>query len=217
MVAFNAPLSSSTKTVVPHSHDVARPGLGPSLNAFRNGVSLREWLKAGQYKANKVNSFHIFRQIVGLVDISHAKGVALQDLQSSCFKLLTSNQVIYLGSYVQHETTENSTNQDSLLSEDDRNEKRPLEQVMHPAISEDIKKQKFGENLNFIRQWHQFPSRSSFKTATANDTDVSIAGTKDSWNELNKEHNLRKEYKSESNYSSLTPQLRSTYANDPLE
>ncbi|KAI7995105.1 Protein SPA1-RELATED 2 [Camellia lanceoleosa] len=88
---------------------------------------------------------------------------------------------------------------------------------MHPAVSERIKKQKFGENLNFIRQWHQFPSRSSFKTATANDTDVSIAGPKDSWNELNKVHSLRREYKSESNYSRLTPQLRSTYASDPLE
>ncbi|KAL7183150.1 hypothetical protein ACSBR1_041765 [Camellia fascicularis] len=217
MVAFNAPLSSSTKTVVPPSHDVARPGLGPNLNAFHDGVSLREWLKAGQYKANKVNSFHIFRQIVGLVDISHAKGVASQDLRPSCFKLLPSNQVIYLGSCVRHETAENSTDQDSLLSENDRNEKRPLEQAMHPAVSERIKKQKFGENLNFIRQWHQFPSRSSFKTATANDTDVSIAGPKDSWNELNKEHNLRREYKSESNYSRLTPQLRSTYASDPLE
>ncbi|KAL7183170.1 hypothetical protein ACSBR1_041783 [Camellia fascicularis] len=217
MVAFNAPLSSSTKTVVPPSHDVAGPGLGPSLNVFHDGVSLREWLKAGQYKANKVNSFHIFRQIVGLVDISHAKGVALQDLRPSCFKLLPSNQVIYLGSYVRHETAENSTDQDSLPSENDRNEKRPLEQAMHPAVSEQIKKQKFGENLNFIRQWHQFPSRSSFKTATANDTDVGIAGPKDSWNELNKEHNLRREYKSEGNYSRLTPQLRSTCASDPLE
>ncbi|KAI7993922.1 Protein SPA1-RELATED 2 [Camellia lanceoleosa] len=119
MVAFNAPLCSSSKTVVPPSHDVARPGLGPSLNAFHDGVSLREWLKAGQYKANKVNSFHIFRQIVGLVDISHAKGVALQDLRPSCFKLLPSNQVIYLGSCVRHETAENSTDQDSLLSEND--------------------------------------------------------------------------------------------------
>ncbi|CAL5356233.1 unnamed protein product [Camellia sinensis] len=116
-----------------------------------------------------------------------------------------------------HETAENSIDQDSFLSENDRNEKRPLEQAMHPAVSEQIKKQKFGENLNFIRQWHQFPSRSSFKTATAHDTDVSIAGPKDSWNELNKEHNLRREYKSESNYSRLTPQLRSTYASDPLE
>ncbi|KAI7993176.1 Long chain acyl-CoA synthetase 5 [Camellia lanceoleosa] len=192
MVAFNAPLCSSSKTVVPLSHDVARPGLGPSLNAFHDGI-------------------------VGLVDISHAKGVALQDLRPSCFKLLPSNQVIYLGSCVRHETAENSIDQDSLLSENDRNEKRPLEQAMHPAVSERIKKQKFGENLNFIRQWHQFPSRSSFKIATANDTDVGIAGPKDSWNELNKEHNLRREYKSESNYSRLTPQLRSTYASDPLE
>ncbi|GFZ06637.1 SPA1-related 2 [Actinidia rufa] len=217
MVAFDAPLSLSSKTVMTPSRG-GGSGVGVCLNAFNDGVNLRDWLKAGHCKAKKMESLCIFRQIVDFVDVSHSQGVALKDIRPSCFKLLRSNQVIYLGPPVLRETAENLTNQDNLLSRNDRHEKRLLEQAMNHATA---KKQKFGENLNNIKQLSQFPSKSGFRTATANDTGVSIIGPQDSWNELNKEHKLKRNCKSESNSSSPhvsnTSQLLSTSPNDPLE
>ncbi|CAL5360170.1 unnamed protein product [Camellia sinensis] len=223
VVAFDPPLNSCIKTVVPPSHGIAGHGLGLCPNAFHDGVSLREWLKAGHCKANKVKSLYIFRQIMNLVDFSHSQGVALQDLRPSCFKLLPSDQIIYTGSSVQQEIAETLTVKENPLSESYRNEKRPLELAIHRAVSQLLKKQNFGgiqENLNFIRQWPQFPSRSWFKTSTAKGTDVNLAGPQDSWNELNK-HNLKRECKSASNSSSPrvsnTYQMLSTHESDPLE
>ncbi|KAL6986369.1 hypothetical protein U1Q18_019737 [Sarracenia purpurea var. burkii] len=221
IVAFDAPLSLSAKTVVPPD-GVARVGCGVGLclNAFDDGLSLREWMKSRHYKANKVESLYIFRQIVDFVHFSHSRGVALQDLRPSCFKLSPSKQVIYLGSFVRQEFAEHLTDQDNLLLENDQNVKRMSEQSMHPAVSQQLKKQKFGENLNFINRWPQFVSRPGLKTASANDIGISIVGPQDSWNELKKEHNP-KEYKSECNSSSplvsnVSP-LLSTYTSDPLE
>ncbi|KAA8528266.1 hypothetical protein F0562_035483 [Nyssa sinensis] len=220
MVASDAPLSSSANTVVLPSHDVAGPGPGLCVNAFHNGVNLREWLKARRHKVNKVESLYIFRQIVHLVDFSHSHGVALQDLRPSCFKLLPSNQVIYLGSSVQKEMAENVSDWDIPHSENDRNEKRPLEQGMSTA-PQWVKRQRVGENMNFIRWWPQFPSISGFKFAAANDTDVNVAGPQDSMNEFNEEHNLKTECRIRSNSSSPlvynTSQLLLTSVSDPLE
>ncbi|XP_057511212.1 protein SPA1-RELATED 2-like isoform X1 [Actinidia eriantha] len=217
MVAFDAPLSLSSKTITAPSCG-GGSGVGICLNAFNDGVNLRDWLKAGNCKAKKMESLCIFRLIVDFVDVSHSQGVALKDIRPSCFKLLQSNQVIYLGSPVQQETGENLTNQDNLLLRNDRHEKRILGQAMHLAAA---KKQKFEENLNNIKQCPQFPSRSGFRNATADDTDVSIIGSQDSWNELNKDHKLKRDYKRESNSSSPhvcnTSQLLSPYPNDPLE
>ncbi|KAL7167667.1 hypothetical protein ACSBR2_038181 [Camellia fascicularis] len=224
VVAFDPPLNSCIKTVVPPSHDIVGHGLGLCPNAFHDGVSLREWLKAGHCKAKKVKSLYIFRQIMNLVDFSHSQGVALQDLRPSCFKLLLSDQIIYTGSSVQQEIAETLTVKENPLSENYRNEKRPLELAIHRAVSQLLKKQNFGgiqENLNFIRQWPQFLSRSWFKTSTAKGTDVNLAGPQDSWNELNNKHNLKREYKSASNSSSPrasnTYQMLSTHESDPLE
>ncbi|KAG5563402.1 hypothetical protein RHGRI_005976 [Rhododendron griersonianum] len=219
-VAFDAPLSSSAKTVVSLASGAGR-GVGPSLNAVNGGVNLREWMKARHYEANKVERLYIFRQIVDFVDFSHSQGVALQDLRPSFFKLLPSNQVIYLGSTVHQDTALNLTDQDNLFSENDRNKKRLLEQALHPAVSQMVKKQKFGENLNLNKQWSQFSSRSGFKAAIATDTGLGVVLPQDSWDDLNVQHNLKREHKSEGNSSSPHEynelQLRSTCTSDPLE
>ncbi|KAE8721483.1 Detected protein of confused Function [Hibiscus syriacus] len=68
-----------------------------------NGISLREWLKPGSRKENKVESLVIFRQIVKLVDSAHSQGQVLQDLRPSCFSLLSSSKVIYTGVSVENE------------------------------------------------------------------------------------------------------------------
>ncbi|KAE9451988.1 hypothetical protein C3L33_16105, partial [Rhododendron williamsianum] len=124
-------------------------------------------------------------KIVDFVDFSHSQGVALQDLRPSFFKLLPSNQVIYLGSTVHQDTALNLTDQDNLFSENDRNKKRLLEQALHPAVSQMVKKQKFGENLNLNKQWSQFSSRSGFKAAIATDTGLGVVLPQDSWDDLN--------------------------------
>lgn len=58
--------------------------------------TLREWLNLGKNKVDKSRNLYIFKQILDLVDLSHSQGVALQDLRPSCFKLLPSNQILYL-------------------------------------------------------------------------------------------------------------------------
>ncbi|KAA8520923.1 hypothetical protein F0562_011596 [Nyssa sinensis] len=221
MIASDAPSSASAQTVVHPSYGVTGPGPGLCFDAFHNGVNLREWLKAGRLKVNKVESLYIFRQIVDLVDFSHSQGVALQDLSPSYFKLLPSNQVVYLGSSPQKEMAEKDWDQDIPHLENDRNEKRPSEHAIYPAVSQWTKKQKIGENTNFIRWRPQFPSRPGFKFADANDTDVNIVGPQDSMNELNKEHTLKMVYKTQSNSSgprmSTASQLLSTFVSDPME
>ncbi|KAI7997185.1 hypothetical protein LOK49_LG10G02515 [Camellia lanceoleosa] len=107
---------------------------------------------------------------------------------------------------------ETFTVKEKSLSENYRNEKGPLELAIHRAVSQLLKKQNFGgiqENLNFIRQWPQFPLRLWFKTSTAKGTDVNLAGPQDSWNELNNKHNLKREYKSASHFGN--PRVSNTY------
>ncbi|XAR70204.1 hypothetical protein NMG60_11026985 [Bertholletia excelsa] len=152
MGALNAPLKPNSKTVLHSPHVVSRHGAGLCLNAIhdRGILSLRECLKDGHCKANKVERLYMFRQIVELVDISHSQGVVLHDLRPSRFKLLPSNQVIYNGISVWQENSDNFINQGNLPSSNDRNEKRPLEKTSHPAANQLLKRPKL----------HQFPLRS---------------------------------------------------------
>ncbi|CBI34453.3 unnamed protein product, partial [Vitis vinifera] len=153
-VASDLSLSSSAKTAVPSAHGSAGTGPchGPLPDSSHDGVNLREWLRAGHRKINKVESLYIFRQIVDLVDVSHSQGVAMQNLRPSCFKLLPSNQVAYLGSSVQREMLENAVDQDvslkNLLSG-----KRSLEKGMFPSISLSGKKQ----NDRLEEKWYTSP------------------------------------------------------------
>lgn len=173
-----APLGFTEKPVSPISDGVSEPWDALSRNV--SGVtSLRDWLEAGGgKKANKVQKMSIFRQVLDLVDFSHSHGVSLQDLRPSSFKLSGSYQVTYLGSSVRTGVTENV-----------RNEKRPLHRSLLPLENHSEKKRKLGEKKsNFIQRWPQFPSRSTARSA-------SINVSKDLSNGLTEEHNAKTESK----------------------
>ncbi|XP_071696254.1 protein SPA1-RELATED 2-like [Rutidosis leptorrhynchoides] len=124
-----------------------------SEQSVDDGLSLREWLKTGQNKVDKSKSMYIFKQILDLVDLSHSRGEALQALRPSCFKLLPSNQVLYLGS----------------PSESDGVKKRELEVDRVISASQNLKRRKLVDNKNSSRRWPQFAARSGLMYGTAHD------------------------------------------------
>lgn len=210
--ASDSSLSLSTKPDVPSPHASAGTGAchGPLPDSSHDGVNLGEWLRSGCRKMSKVESLYIFRQIVDLVDISHSQGVAMQNLRPSCFKLLPSNRVAYLGSSVRREMVENAGDKNvslaSLLSG-----KRSLEKGILPSIGLSGKKQKFSESMNAFRQWPQFSSRYGFNNTRAQDLG----------SVFNEEPNLNAEYNIQWNSSrlnvSLTSQEQFLSASDRLE
>ena len=221
-VASDSSLSSSTKAAVPSPHGSAGIGAchGPLPDSSHDGVNLREWLGAGCRKMNKVESLYIFRQIVNLVDISHSQGVVMQNLRPSCFMLLPSNRVAYLGSPVRREMIENAVDKDvslaNLLSG-----KRSLEKGMLPSIGLSGKKQKFSETTNTFRQWPQFSSRYGFKLGTANKSGINVTCAQDLGNNFNEEHNQNAGFNIQRNSSipnvSYSSQQRLLSASDRLE
>ncbi|KAL3498962.1 hypothetical protein ACH5RR_041694 [Cinchona calisaya] len=168
MLSSNATLSSSLAIVMPITNDPTEDWPSISTYPYPDGVNLREWLKAGQNKVNKMENLRIFRQIVKLVDFSHLQGVALQELWPSCFKLFPSNQVIYLGSSVHIEISESVLRHDVPRIEHNQIEKRPLKQNLLPFDHHRTKKQKFGDNTSFTKRWPYSGSISGFKSASAN-------------------------------------------------
>ena len=130
-------------------------------------VSLREWLKDGRNKRDKSKSLYIFNQILNLVDSSHSRGVALHALRPSCFRLLPSNQVLYLGSPAQKEFTETAGDKE-IHHLDHRDEKRQVDQGVLDA-SQCSKRRKHGENWNSFGRWLQFPNHSGSNHVTVHD------------------------------------------------
>ncbi|KAJ0113799.1 hypothetical protein Patl1_00563 [Pistacia atlantica] len=144
------------------SHGVNR--LGPeSLHA---GICLREWLKSRSRKGEKVESLHIFRQIVELVDSAHSQGIALQDLRPSYFYLSPSNRVIYTGSSAKREP--------NFVVNQDLGKKRPLEQDMQVHCNLAVKQQKLSDDIKSVTHQAHFFSSSSSRTKKWNETDFHI-------------------------------------------
>ncbi|KAH1081017.1 hypothetical protein J1N35_020778 [Gossypium stocksii] len=122
-----------------------------------SAISLREWLKPGSRKEDKVESLIIFRQIVELVDSAHLQGVALQDLRPSCFCLLPPNRVIYTGLSVK-QGLEPAVN-------NDLKRKRDLEQGMNASDRRrGTKKLKHNENMQTPGYKTEFASPHGSKT-----------------------------------------------------
>ncbi|KVH91821.1 Protein kinase-like domain-containing protein [Cynara cardunculus var. scolymus] len=132
----------------------------------RPDVSLREWLKNGGNKGDKSKSLHIFKQILELVDSSHSRGIALHALRPSCFKLLPSNQVLYLGSPAQKEFMETDDDKE-ILHMDNRDEKRQVEQGVFDA-SLCSKRRKHGDNWSSFGRWRQIPNLSGSNHSGSN-------------------------------------------------
>ncbi|MFS8029899.1 hypothetical protein Hanom_Chr17g01527741 [Helianthus anomalus] len=61
------------------------------VSSVHEALSLREWLKSGRNKVDKLKSMYIFKQILDLIDSSHSRGEPLLALRPSCFKLMPLN------------------------------------------------------------------------------------------------------------------------------
>nr|GLL27618.1 protein SPA1-RELATED 2 [Ipomoea trifida] len=188
--------------------------LPPSIT-YQDGVSLREWLKARRNKLSKAESLSIFKQIVDLVDSSHSQGIILQDLWPSCFKLLQSNQVVYLGTSMLTDPTENVMDRD--VPEPEQNYlKRPLGNIMHTSVNPSVKKLKLGDPVNITTRWPQFPSRSGIRSAPQN-TNADFAWPRGSGSDLNEVHKHNSQSKFSSSELSRSPQPLQTSVSFMLE
>ncbi|KAI9081711.1 hypothetical protein K1719_036314 [Acacia pycnantha] len=141
-----------------------------------NGATLREWLKAGHQNVSKAERLHIFRNIVDLVESAHSQGVALLNLRPSYFKMLQSNQVIYLGLPIHQQTSESVVNSEILTSDDPLVRKRASERVFHPSLDVWSKKQRFNDSVTVAGNWSQFSPRSDMYFRTATDSTVNAVG-----------------------------------------
>lgn len=123
----------------------------PSVSPNNESISFRVWLNVGRNnKVDKSKRLFIFKQILELVHSSHSQGVPLQSLRPSCFRLLPSNHVLYLGSPSQKEHTE----------------------IHH----QDGKKRKHGENRNSFGMFGRFPNRSGSARETSDDAKSCAGG-----------------------------------------
>lgn len=174
-VAFDAPLRSSAE--LEKCSDIG------DLDSYLDGVSLREWLKVGNFEINKVERLHLFRQIVQLVDFAHLRGVALQDLRLSCFRLLPSKRVIYSGRLTQIEM--------SVINQNIQR-KRSLEQEISLQNILGIKQQKLEVDMKFVRHQSQLSSRCGISTVAENEIDSSMTSV----------HNFDTECKAQNNFFS---------------
>lgn len=193
------PLGSTATAASPLSHDFSEPWNFPNSDSVGDGISLREWIETGKSKVNKVESLHIFKQVLNLVDLAYSRGSFLQDLRPSCFKLIELCQVLYIGSSAHFGVKENGNDQEIHLSKFSPTEKRSIHLRKLPSNSQSVKKRKLGENLNFARRWPQFPSLSSIIAAPENVVFVDNAALKDPTDDFDKEHIP----KTESNNKSL--------------
>nr|POF23868.1 protein spa1-related 2 [Quercus suber] len=202
--------SLAPKTVMPSTDVIAALPSPDGISGPRtggsdhDGVSLRQWLKVGRQKASKFECLYIFRQIVNVVDYYHSQGTALKDLRPSCFRLLPSNKVKFVGSPVRREMLESAMDQNTLQSDSFLVRKRPMKQIMLPPAALYAKKLKFSENKNFIGQWHQYPSIPGYKCETAYDSNANITRPQDSCTEYN-EDNLTTQCETQSKSSSSSP------------
>lgn len=116
---------------------------------FNNGVNLREWLKCEGQKVKKTERLHLFKQILELVDVAHSQRVLLQDLRPSCFTLLPSSKIKYIGSSHQQELV-NKAMTCNVTG------KRSLELDIRACQSLSAKQQKLSEETGSFRQPHNF-------------------------------------------------------------
>ncbi|XP_073302031.1 protein SPA1-RELATED 2-like isoform X1 [Primulina huaijiensis] len=197
-----ASLSLTVQPVSRTSLGISESSSGPSSNDNGDGISLREWLEAGQNKENKVGSLSIFRQVLGLVDFLHHQGVSLQELRPSCFKLLGSSEIMYLGSFVCAKASANTADQVIHQPHHNQNDKRPVHQDMHLLDNQAWKKRKISEGMKFIQRWPQFPSRSGSMSVFKKVSKVDGSDPLDPGNCVDEEHNPKTEAKNQGNFFS---------------
>ncbi|KAG1346470.1 protein SPA1-RELATED 4 [Cocos nucifera] len=139
---------------------------GRVSNSHDDGISLREWLKPKHEKINKIVRLHIFKQILELVDSSHAQGLALRHLRPSYFIIMPSNQVKYIGSFVpqdQMEQLSGSASQDIHPLENHLKRKVYLERNKEAHEILLSKYQKLNEHHGTSTQHHVYPLTAGLK------------------------------------------------------
>ncbi|KAF9602510.1 hypothetical protein IFM89_029809 [Coptis chinensis] len=157
---------------------------------YHEGINLREWLKPGLHKVNKAERLHMFTQIVKIVDVAHSQQVALQDVRPSCFELLPSNRVKYVGSLASRELVESGKSPCVPYLGHHLSRKRSLEVDINPYNSLYSKHQKVGENTKVPLQHTQSLSSSATKFGTVEAVHNSSIKTEDSGSVLSKRSNL---------------------------
>lgn len=179
--------SESPGQIQPHCPN-ASPTIS-SMDAFVNpsiyqdGISLRERLKAGGNKLNKDEGLYIFKQVLCLVDSAHSQGICIQDLRPSCFKLLHSNEVVYIGASVRTQLTEYVADQGVPQSEYNQKERSSSGKNISSLIDPCAKKQKLSEDTQLKRKWPQYPFKSAHKSAFRNNKLNAAQGYGDDSNE----------------------------------
>lgn len=214
---FNSAPDSSKETTVRPSDGITEPW--SSVSGVHDGLCLREWLRASQNKVDKSKSLYIFKQILDLVDSSHSRGVALQALRPSCFKLMPSNQVLYIGSPVQKEPVRNIGGKEFHHLENNGDEKRQLEHDLHLGASRSSKRRKHGDEPSSFRMWPQFTARAGFRYGTAHDIGTVNGCPRDSGYGFNEDSIPKRDdtYPIKSMHVSATSQMVSNLRRDPLE
>ncbi|PON71278.1 Phosphorylase kinase, gamma catalytic subunit [Parasponia andersonii] len=138
-VASTADLKTSANNDQKHSNGIIRS----FTESYSNGISLREWLISESHKVDRVESLLLFKQIVQLVELAHSKGSALQDLRPSCFAVLPSNKIQYIGSLTM-------TDEKKIVHRD-LNKKRQLEKNTSSNHNLVSKQQKLSEAMRSLR------------------------------------------------------------------
>uniref|UniRef100_A0A0E0L5Y6 Uncharacterized protein n=1 Tax=Oryza punctata TaxID=4537 RepID=A0A0E0L5Y6_ORYPU len=121
---------------------------GNVLESQCEGTSLRELIKPARQTMSKFEKMHFFKQILDLVDKSHAQGFSLQHLRPSYFTISASNQVKYIGSYGTQDLS--APSKLDIATDDIFNRKRYLDPKLESQESNGdnasvIKYQKVGE------------------------------------------------------------------------
>ncbi|KAH1085622.1 hypothetical protein AAZX31_07G056400 [Glycine max] len=140
-----------------------KPLLEGTFMSGCNGLNLRDWLKFKGHKMNKSGRIHIFKQVLELVDFEHSQGLVLLDFRPSCFTLLPSSKIKYIGSFGQQEL-------DYEVMTCNVTRKRPLEQNTCACQSLSTKQKKLCEETGSSRQQHHCTSIHGCQT-TVNQTD----------------------------------------------
>lgn len=143
----------SSRTELPSSDSVDRPVDG-------NGISLRDLLNSGRCGRNKAESLRLFRLIVELVDSSHSQGVFLQDLRPSCFRVLSSDKIVYTASSAEGEV----------------NLKRPLVDDTHENGNSGMKRLKLKSRMQTFGLTSSFGPQDFNYTQSCVRQDQSISG-----------------------------------------
>jgi serine/threonine protein kinase len=96
----------------------------------RSQVTLRQWLSRLGRPVDRVESLHIFKQVLEFVELAHAQGVILRTIRPSCLLLSPLNRVTFIDSTSSRSSSDHSGNHSC------RNESPDLEARVMDGVQE---------------------------------------------------------------------------------